>query len=74
MPMPRLGTSTDRRTLQHVAEVFNESTNAVLICFVCGCKHINHSCYDMFGNPAEKGRIIFYKNAAFTLQYVDTAV
>ena len=32
--MPLLGTSTDRRSLQQVAEVFNEGTTSVLMCFI----------------------------------------
>eukprot|EP00973_Karenia_brevis_P080528 11171978-Karenia_brevis.AAC.1 len=28
-----------------------------MICFMCGCKHVHYSGYDMFGKAANKGKI-----------------
>ena len=55
--IPLVGASLDRRALQSVGEVFNKDHISVLICCMCGCKHVHYSGYDMFGEPANKGRI-----------------
>ena len=38
-------------------KVFDKSHLSVLICFICGCKHVHYSGYNMFGNVANKGTI-----------------
>ena len=38
--VPLCGLSTDRRTLQHVGEIFREDAIKTLMCFICGCKHL----------------------------------
>ena len=55
--VPLLGHSTDRRTLQHIGEVFREDNVHTLMCFICGGKHVAHQGYDKFGNPAQKGDV-----------------
>ena len=36
--VPLLGPSVDRRSFQHVAEVYNDESVQCLVCFVCACK------------------------------------
>ena len=55
--MPLVGASVDRRALQSVGEVFNKNHLSVMICFICGCKHVQYSGYDMFGQAQDKGKI-----------------
>eukprot|EP00973_Karenia_brevis_P043421 6018412-Karenia_brevis.AAC.1 len=55
--MPMVGCSVDRRFLNGVGEVVNKFKLRVLMCFICACKHVEYSGYDMFGNAANKGRI-----------------
>ena len=38
---PRVGIATDRRSLSHLGEVFFEENVQVLMCFICGCKHVH---------------------------------
>merc|ERR1712023_536440 len=61
--IPRVGVSLDRRALQNVGEVLKPQRVSVLMCFVCGCKHIHYSGFDMFGNPCQKGKIHFQNNS-----------
>ena len=44
--VPKLGVCTDRRCLRHIGETFREGNTQVLMCFVCGGKHLAHSGYD----------------------------
>ena len=55
--IPLLGVSVERRALQSVGEVFNKNHLSEMICFMCGCKHVHYSGYDMFGKAANKGKI-----------------
>ena len=55
--IPRVGISLDRRALQNVGEVLNPQRVSVLMCFICGCKHIHYDGFDMFGNSRVKGKI-----------------
>ena len=55
--IPLVGASLDRRALQSVGEVFNKSHISMLICFICACKHVHYSGYNMFGNVVNKGTI-----------------
>ena len=41
--------------MRHIGETFFETNMEVLMCFVCGGKHMKHSGYDKFGNLKEKG-------------------
>ena len=68
---PRVGLATDRRTLGHMGEVFFEDNVKVLICFVCGCKHLNHEGVDKFGQPHDKGTISYLNNLRPLLESVD---
>ena len=61
--MPRVGLATDLRTLRHIGEVFNENNCKVLMCFICGCKHIYHHGFDKFGKPQSKGTIDYRTNS-----------
>ena len=65
--VPLLGHATDRRTLIHMGEVFQDSRVNTLMCFVCGCKHLQLSGYDKFGAPQEKGDIVVRSNDDDTL-------
>ena len=47
--VPLLGHSTDRRSIEHVREVFREDNVHVLMCFMCACKEVMHIGYDKFG-------------------------
>ena len=60
--VPRVGTSTDRRSLCHLGEVFKEDNVKTLMCFICGCKHIFHAGYDKFGEAVTKGDITYRKD------------
>ena len=55
--VPLVGTSIDRRSLVHVGEVLKEDAIHVFMCFVCACKHIQHTGYNAFGDVTEKGTI-----------------
>ena len=55
--MPLVGASVDRRALQSVGEVFNKNHLSVMICIICGCKHVDYSGYDLFGRATNKGKI-----------------
>ena len=55
LTVPQLGLCTDRRCLRHIGEIFFETNMEVLMCFVCGGKHMKHSGCDKFGNLKEKG-------------------
>ena len=55
--IPLVGASVDRRALQSVGEVFNKNHVSVMICFICGCKHVQYAGYDMFGKATNKGKI-----------------
>ena len=57
LTVPQLGLCTDRRCLRHIGETFYETNMEVLMCFVCGGKHLSHSGYDKFGNPKDKGHL-----------------
>ena len=59
---PRVGLATDRRTLGHIGEVFQEENIQTLVCFICGCKHVSHEGVDKFGKPQEKGTISFRRH------------
>ena len=61
---PRLGIATDRRSLCHLGEVFFEDNVEVLMCFICGCKHIHHKGFDKFGSPSHKGTIAYRRGNA----------
>ena len=63
--MPLVGASLDRRALQCVGGVCNADKLNVLMCFVCGCKHMQYTGLDMFGNPMTKGKISFRTDAQF---------
>ena len=56
---PLVGLATDRRTLCHIGEVFREDSVEVLLCFICGCKHLSHEGVDKFGRPQQKGTISY---------------
>jgi len=62
---PLVGIATDRRSHAYLKEVFYEDNVAVLMCFVCGCKHIQHKGFDKFGLPQEKGTIAYRDHGAF---------
>ena len=55
--IPLVGASLDRRALQSDGEVFNKNQISVLICIMCGCKHVHYSGYDMFGDSANEGKV-----------------
>ena len=61
---PCLGIATDRRSLSHLGEVFFEDNVEVLMCFICGCKHIHHKGFDKFGSPSHKGTIAYRRGNA----------
>ena len=70
---PRLGIATERRTLQHVGEVFYEDNVLTLICFMCNCKHLAHIGCNKFGEPQRKGRISMRTKMASKLQEQKTS-
>ena len=57
--VPKLGHSTDRRSLRQVDEVFRDDTVSVLMCFQCACKEISYSGFDKFGQRMQKGNICY---------------
>ena len=59
---PLLGLATERRTLQHVGEVFYEDNVMTLMCFMCNCKHLAHQGCNKFGDLQRKGRIAMRTN------------
>ena len=59
---PKIGLATDRRTLGHIGEVFREESVQVLMCCICGCKHLCHEGVDKFGRPLQKGTIAMRLN------------
>ena len=63
--MPQVGINRDRRSLQHVGEVLHEEAIGVLMCFVCACKHLRYTGYDLFGRPEEKGKISYQSAKPF---------
>ena len=65
-----LGHSTDRRTLHHVAEVFREDRAATLMCFVCSCKELSITGYNMFGEQVQKGNMSYRTNKAQVLHII----
>lgn len=67
---PQVGIATDRRSLSHLGEVFFEENVEVLMCFVCGCKHIHHKGFDKFGEPHAKGTIAYRHDAEYMLQRI----
>jgi hypothetical protein len=64
---PLVGAATDRRTLQHLGEVFYEDNVSTLMCFICGCKHIRHIGFDKFGAEVRKGTIDYRADMHRTL-------
>ena len=60
--VPKLGLSTDRRTLGHISQVFREDNVKVLMCFSCACKELAYVGNDSFGNVIEKGMISMRAN------------
>ena len=67
--VPLVGASIDRRSLLHVGEVLNDDAIHVLICFICGCKHIQHTGYNFFGDVTEKGTIRLHITSTEPLGY-----
>ena len=57
---PRVGISTDRRSLSQLGEVFYEKNVETLMCFICSCKHIHHTGFDKFGRSYPKGTISYH--------------
>ena len=47
--IPLVGHATDRRSLRHLGEVFQEESIKTLMCFICGGKHIYHCGFNKFG-------------------------
>ena len=70
---PRLGLATDRRTLGYVGEVFHEENVKVLICFICGCKHLFHEGVNKFGRPSLKGTIAIRRHRSALQQLLTGA-
>ena len=68
--IPRVGLAVDRRTLQHVGEVFKEDNIKTLMCFICGWKHIYHHGFDKYGESISKGRIDYRLNTGRILDEV----
>ena len=62
---PLVGIATDRRSHAHLKEVFYEENVTVTMCFVCGCKHIQHRGFDKFGLRQEKGTIAYRDHGDF---------
>eukprot|EP00973_Karenia_brevis_P092552 12412965-Karenia_brevis.AAC.1 len=54
--MPLVGCRVDRRSLNGVGKVLSSSKIRALMCFICTCKHVDCSGYDVFDNVANKGR------------------
>ena len=67
---PQVGLATDRRSLRHLGEVFFEENVEVLMCFVCGCKHIHHKGFDKFGEPYSKATIAYRRDVGDSLRQV----
>jgi len=67
---PLLGVATDRRCLSHLREVFHEENAEVLMCFICGCKHICHTGFDKFGRPFPKGTIAYRHSSGSVLREI----
>ena len=61
--VPLLGHSRDRRTLEHIGEVYTDENVRVLMCFICASKHPYHHGFDKFGEKYNAGRIDFRTNA-----------
>ena len=67
---PRVGIATDRRCLSHLGEVFFEENVEVLMCFICGCKHVHHKGFDKFGVPVQKGTIAYRSDVDVILRRI----
>ena len=60
--VPILGHSTDRRTIEHVGQVFKNDNVHVLMCFMCACKEIAHAGFNKSGEGVEKGNICYRRD------------
>jgi len=68
--VPLLGVSTDRRCLNHIAEVYQEDNIKTLMCFICNAKHVFYHGIDKFGYEYNAGRIDMRTNVNDALQNI----
>ena len=59
-----IGIATDRCALAHSGDMCTEGSISILMCFICGGKHLRHNGFDKCGRPCRKGDIDYRSGSA----------